>query len=555
MRLVQTFRQIERYQQIVTILLKNGFEDLVTALGIERYMRIPFVKPSAEIEKMTRSQRIRKTVEALGPTFIKFAQILSTRPDLIPLELANEFAKLQDEVAPVPFETMREVIIEELGEEPEALFAGEMELLASASLGQVYKAKLKEGDTVAIKIQKPAIREKIYADIKIMRQIVSLLRERLQEYGIDDGRKIIDEFEKTIKKELDFTIEALNLKRFAKNFEGNPHIKVPAYYERYSSGRILTMEYVEGIKVADLKRLEAEGIDPVRIAKAGFDLLCEQIFVHRYFHADPHPGNIFALADGRVCFLDFGMMGRIGERDRRAFVDMIYYIVKNEEEKAAYSLLKLAKVKEEEGLDTDAFCKDMGDIISTYFYGSLKEISIHHLLNDIILLMNRYKVYFREDNYLLTKALITIEGVGKKLDPEFNASEEIRPFVIDFYREQRSFSALVGKAQELPKEVSDFVAQFPDDMKFLMEKLKRGTFKIEFEHIGLEPMEHTIETSFNRLSVAIIVAATLIGSALLIYSKTPPTVLGIPLLGIAGFTLSVVMGVWLILSIYRRGKL
>ena len=217
-------------------------------------------------------------------------------------------------------------------------------------------------------------------------------------------------------------------------------------------------------------------------------------------------------------------------------------------------MLKLAKIKDEQ-LNTDAFCKDMGDIISTYFYGSLKEISIQHLLSDIIVLMNRYKVYFREDNYLLTKALITIEGVGKRLDPDFNAAEEIRPFVLDFYRSQRSLFALLGKASELPKELSDFAMQFPDDLKFLVEKMKQGTFKIEFEHVGLEPMEHTIETSFNRLSIAIIIAATLIGSSLLIFTRTPPMLFGIPLFGLGGFLLSLVMGVWLILSIYRRGKL
>ncbi len=554
MRLLRTFRQIERYQQIVSILLKNGFEDLVTALGIERYIRVPLVASHPGIEKLPRSQRIRRTVEALGPTFIKFAQILSTRPDLIPLELAEEFSRLQDEVAPEPFEKMCEVFVSELGIAPETLFEGEVTLLASASLGQVYRGRLKSGEEVALKIQKPNITRTIYADIAIMRQIASLLREKLQEYGIDDGKLIVEEFEKTIKKELDFTIEALNLKRFAKNFADNPAIKVPRLFERYSTKRILMMEYVEGVKVSQTEALVEAGIDPHVVARRGFDLICEQIFVHRYFHADPHPGNIFALRDGRIAFIDFGMMGRIGEKDRRAFVDMIYYIVKNEEERAAYSLLKLAKIKDEQ-LNTDAFCKDMGDIISTYFYGSLKEISIQHLLSDIIVLMNRYKVYFREDNYLLTKALITIEGVGKRLDPDFNAAEEIRPFVLDFYRSQRSLFALLGKASELPKELSDFAMQFPDDLKFLVEKMKQGTFKIEFEHVGLEPMEHTIETSFNRLSIAIIIAATLIGSSLLIFTRTPPMLFGIPLFGLGGFLLSLVMGVWLILSIYRRGKL
>ena len=387
-----------------------------------------------------------------------------------------------------------------------------------------------------------------------MRQIASFLKERLKEYGIDEPDLIIDEFEKTIRKELDFKIEALNLKRFAKNFEHDEKIKVPKLYESLTTSRILTMEYIEGVKVSNHHKLKAAGIDAKDVAKKGFDLLCEQIFVHRFFHADPHPGNIFALDDGRLAFIDFGMMGRISEKDQRYFVDMIYYVVKNEEEKAAYNLLKLAKVKDE-NINIDAFCKDMGDIISTYFYGSLKDISIQNLLNDMVALMSRYRVYFREDNYLLTKALITIEGVGKQLDPEFNAAEEIRPFVLSFFKESRSIGAFLNRAGELPKDLSDFVTDFPDDMKQLVEKLKSGNFKMEFEHVGLEALEHSIEKSFNRLSIAIIIAAILIGSSLLSFAKMPPLFFGIPVFGLIGFMVALLMGVVLIASIYRRGKL
>ena len=554
MKVWQTFKQLERYQQIASVLLRNGFDNLVVALEVEKHIHIPFTSVNEEILHLSRSERIKKTVEELGPTFIKFAQILSTRPDLIPLELANAFSKLQDEVSPIPFSEIEQVFLEEFGKPVSELFDGELELVASASLGQVYKGVLPDGDIVAVKVQKPNITQTIASDIAIMRQIASFLKDRLKEYGIDDANMIIDEFEKTIRKELDFNIEALNLKRFAKNFEENPKIKVPRLYESLTTMRILTMEYIDGVKVSDLQKLQERGIDAKLAAKNGFDLLCEQIFLFRYFHADPHPGNIFALEDGRLAFIDFGMMGRIGERDRRYFVDMIYYIVKNEEEKAAYNLLKLAKIKDE-NMNVDAFCKDMGDIISTYFYGSLKDISIQNLLNDMIALMSRYRVYFREDNYLLTKALITIEGVGKQLDPDFNAAEEIRPFVLRFYKNSRSFGALLGKVGEIPKDVSDFVTEFPDDIKFLIEKLKNGNFKMEFEHVGLEALEQSIEKSFNRLSVAIIISAVLIGSSLLSFAKMPPLVLGIPVFGLIGFTIALLMGIVLIISIYRRGKL
>jgi len=387
-----------------------------------------------------------------------------------------------------------------------------------------------------------------------MYHIASLLEEKLHGYGIDSPTEIVQEFEKTIKKELDYNTEALSLKRFAKNFEGNEHILVPKLYEEFSCSTVLTMELVEGIKVTDTDSLEGIGIDPKWVAKSGFDLLCEQIFEHRFFHADPHPGNIFALPDGRISFVDLGMMGSIAERDRKDFVDMIYYIVKEEEEKAALCILKLAKV-ENDNLDTDAFAKDMGDVIRTYFYGSLKDIKIKNLLNDIVALMSRHKVYFRENNYLLTKALITIEGVGKILDPDFNVAEEIKPFIMRFYKENFSLSAFLSSASELPKEVGDFLMQFPQDMKTIVEKMKSGKFKIEFRHMGLEEMEESIEKSANRLSISIIIASILIGSALLLLAKTPPMFFGIPILGLAGFVTAVGMGIVLIRSIYKKGRL
>jgi len=549
-----TLRQVERTKAIITILVKNGFDDIVSAMGIEKYIKFSVPRKSQETVKLSRYERIRKSIEELGPTFIKMAQILSTRPDLIPLDLADEFSKLQDSVEPMPFEQIRPRFMDEFGKDIDEIFDGELTLIASASLGQVYKGRLKSGEEVAVKVLKPGVEEMIRSDLQIMYRIASILEEKLYSYGIDSPKKILQEFEKTIKKELDYNTEALSLKRFAKNFEDDERIVVPELYEAFSGTTVLTMEFIDGIKVSRIDLLEEAGIDPKEVAKTGFDLISEQIFEYRFFHADPHPGNIFALPDGRISFVDFGMMGSIAERDRRDFVDMIYYIVKEDEEKAALCILKLAKV-ENDDLDRDAFAKDMGDVIRTYFYGSLKDIKIKNLLNDIVALMSRHKVYFRESNYLLTKALVTIEGVGKALDPDFNAAEEIKPFVIRFYKENFSLSAFFSKASEMPKEVSDFLMQFPEDIKTIVEKMKSGKLKIEFQHMGLEEMEETIEKSANRLSISVITSAILIGSALLLLAKTPPLFFGIPILGLVGFVTAVGMGIVLIRSIYRKGRL
>ncbi|MGE4295715.1 MAG: ABC1 kinase family protein [Campylobacterales bacterium] len=508
----------------------------------------------SDSQKPGRNVRIRKTIEELGGTFIKMAQILSTRPDLIPIDLANEFSKLQDNVEPLPFGQIRPRFTEEFGKEVEEIFDGDLELIASASLGQVYRGTLKNGEKVAVKVLKPEAKEIIRLDLKILRRFAAIVENRLYAYGISSPLKIINEFEKALNRELDYTVEALNIKRFGRNFQDNTQLKIPRLYEEFSGNTVLTMELIEGVKVTHIAALKAAGIDPKAVAQNGFELFCEQIFVHRFFHADPHPGNIFAINDTQIALVDFGMTGSISERDRKDFVDMIYYVVKKEEEKAALAILKLAKI-EDDGLDREGFAKEMGDVIRTYFYGSLHDISIKNLMNEIIALMGSYRVYFRENNYLLAKTLMTIEGIGKALDPEFNAADAIRPFIMRFYQESMSLSAFSSKVSELPKEIRDFLLEFPEDVKTIVKKMKQGSFKIEFEHVGLEAMESSIEKSANRLSIAIIIASILVGSALLLLAKIPPFVFGIPLLGLVGFFVALIMSFALILSIYRRGRL
>ncbi|WP_457561175.1 ABC1 kinase family protein [Caminibacter sp.] len=534
-----SFYELKRTKEIIFILAKYGFGDIVESLGIP----VPFKRKV----NLSRSERIRLAIEELGPTFIKLAQILSLRPDLIPLELAREFEKLQDSVTPLPFSEMEKVLKEEF-ENYREIFTGEFELLASASIGQVYKTKLKNGEEVAVKILKPDIEEKIFADIAILQRFAKLLRERFLIYGIDLV-KIVDEFAKSIKKELDYNIEALNLKRFYANFKNNPNIKVPKLYQKYSTKRVLTMEFVRGIKISEIEKLKEAGYDLKDITKKGFDLICEQIFIHRFFHADPHPGNLM-VSDGKIVFLDFGIMGRLSEEDRKYFVEMIYYVIKNEEEKAALLVLKLSKVEGE--LDISSFQKEMADIISTYFYSSLKQVELRSLIDDMLKVMSRYRIYFKEDNYLLAKALVTMEGIGKKLYPDFHAAEEIKPFILKIYKKEFSPFSILKKSHELNKAIIEFLSNAPSDINEIIHKIKQGNLKIEFEHVGLEEFEETVEKSFNRLSTSIVIASILIGSSMLLSAKIPPTINDISLLGIAGYIFAFILGVVLLFTILRK---
>ncbi|MEO1958473.1 MAG: AarF/ABC1/UbiB kinase family protein [Nautiliaceae bacterium] len=531
--------ELKRTKEIIFVLAKYGFGDLIESVGIP-------VGTKREV-RLKRSERIRKAVEELGPTFIKLAQLLSLRPDLIPLELAKEFEKLQDSVTPLPFDVMREVLEEELGCRYTDIFEEEFILLASASIGQVYKARLKSGEVVAVKILKPEIEEKIYADIALLLRLSKLLREKFLVYGVDLV-KIIEEFAKAIKKELNFKIEALNLKRFAANFKNNPNIKVPKLYKKYSTKRVLTMEFVDGIKISEVERLKKEGYDLKEITKKGFDLICEQIFIHRFFHADPHPGNLM-VSDGKIVFLDFGIMGRLSENDRRYFVEMIYYVIRNNEEKAASYLLKLSKIQGE--VDISSFKKEMADIISTYFYSSLKDVELRSLIDDMLRVMSEYKIFFKEDNYLLAKALVTMEGIGKMLYPEFRAAEEIKPFIVKLYKRDFSPFSIIKHSHEINKSLLDFIISAPESFNEIISKIRDGSLKIEFEHIGLENFEEAVKKSFNRLSISIIIASILIGSSMLLSAKIPPTISGLSILGVGGFLFAFVLGVFWIFSILK----
>lgn len=529
--------ELKRTKEIILVLAKYGFGEFLEAIGF----KVPYKKRV----NLSKHERIIKAIEELGPTFIKMAQILSLRIDLIPLELAKEFEKLQDNVTPLPFEEIEIVLKEDL---KNYSHFSDFELIASASIGQVYKAKLFDKE-VAIKVLKPNIEEKIYADIAILMRLAKLLRERFLIYGVDLV-EIVEEFANTIKKELDFNLEILNIKRFSVNFQNNPNIKVPKVYDEYSTKRVLVMEYIKGTKISDIKSLKEKNLDLKLITKKGFDLICEQIFIHRFFHADPHPGNLMVTDDGKIVFLDFGIMGRISEEDRRYFVDMIYYVVSNQEEKAALYILKLSKIKE--NIDISSFQKEMADIISTYFYASLKQVELKKLVDDMIKVMSKYKIYFKENNYLLLKSLVTIEGIGKKLYPQFNASKEIAPFIVKLYKEINSPLTIFKSYFEFNKGITNLLTNAPNDIYEILSKIKSGNLKIEFEHIGLDRLEKSIKSSFNKLSISILVASILIGSSMLLSDQIPPTIKGISIFGIVGYIFATIIGVALIISILRR---
>ena len=554
----RTYRHLNRYRQILAIFFKYGFGDLIELLKIDQYIEVGLQliskKRRERIERYSRAQRVRMALEELGPTYIKFGQVLSTRPDLIPIDFINELAKLQDEVTPCSFDEVDKVIISEFGRQRNELFNRFDETpLASASIGQVYRARLLDGEEVAVKVQRPGIRKIIEVDLEIMLHLATLMERHLEEIALHRPVKIVEEFAKSLEREIDYTIEAANMERVAQQFLNDPTIYIPKVFRETTSSRVLTMEFVEGIKVSDIDRIDTMGLNRKKITTRGANFYLKQIFSHGFFHADPHPGNIFILPGNVICLLDFGMVGTVDRQTREEFVDLVDSVVHEDEGRTCQILLKLANWDERP--DIRSLQKDVANFIGQHLYKPLKDIQIGKLLQDLLDIASRYQLGIPPDIFLMMKALGTIEGVALSLDPDFNMITQAAPFIKEIklsrFHPDRITSDIYGIASDLLV----FTKQFPKDVLEIARLLLQRKLSFTVEHQGLEEMLATHDQISNRLSFSIIIAALIIGSALIVISGTPPFFYGISLIGIIGFLAAALMGVWLLVAILRKGRL
>jgi len=431
----RTHRYVNRYQEILSVLIKYGFGDLVDALNLRQYFEIGWQKisgkQSAQMEKLTRPERVRMTLEDLGPTFVKLGQLLSTRPDLVPLKYAQELSKLQDKVPPFPYEDVSAMIKSETRRVPEEIFSSfEKTPIAAASLGQVHKAKLKgKEEDVAIKVQRPGIQKTVEVDLEIMRHLASLMERNLEEAEILHPTKIVDEFARSMEEETDYTIEASHIEHFARQFLEDQTIYVPKVFRELTTKRILTMEYINGIKASALDQLDQQGYDFKEIANRGANLIMKQIFVHGFYHADPHPGNILILRDAIICFLDFGLMGRISKQEREDFTDLVGVIVKKDEKKSVDALLKLCNFTVDP--DKGELERDMAEFFDQFLYLPLKELEIGKMLQRVLEILTKNRISLKPNLFLMIKAPSTVESLGRSLDPDFQIVKHAEPFIRD----------------------------------------------------------------------------------------------------------------------------
>lgn len=554
----RTYRHLNRYQRILRVLFSYGFSDLIDRLHIEQYLepglRMISRTPREQIARLSRPERLRLVFEELGPTFIKLGQLLSTRPDLIPAPYLEELAKLQDNIPPFSIEEVRAIFAEELGKPPEVLFAEfDTVPLAAASIGQVHRARLDTGAEVVVKVQRPGIENLIAVDLEILAHIAGLMEQYLEEVRGHQPLAVVHEFARSLSREIDFTIELGNIQRFSRQFQGNPTIHVPAVYPGLSTTRLLVMEYVRGIKSSKVEDLREQGYDLPLIAERGANLVMEQIFEHGFFHADPHPGNVFILPDNVVCFIDFGQMGRLSRKDREHFTDLVLDLVAGNEQQVVNGVLKVTVQLGE--VDRDALGNDLADLMDMYLYKPLSELKAGKILQELLDLVSRHKLSFKPSLYLMMKALSTVEGLGLMLDPNLELITLARPFM----RKVRLARMQPGRIwEEMGLTSSSYLRLFrnlPGEVQTILQQLRGGRMRIVFEHRGLETLGAALDRVSNRIAFAIVLAALIVGSSLIILSGIPPLWHQIPVIGLVGFLVAGIMGFWLLVSILRHGRL
>jgi ubiquinone biosynthesis protein len=539
--------------------MKYGFGDVFSRIRgeriIENLLRAASRKPEREkITKLSRETRLRKVLEELGPTFVKAGQILSTRPDLIGPELIREFEKLQDDVPPVSFDHIRETIETELGSPIDQIFKYfDKNPLAAASIGQVHRAQLPDERNVVVKVQRYGISKTIQVDLKIIRHIAKLAEKHMEEWEIQQPTRIVDEFARMIEKEMDYTLEATHMERFASQFADEETIYVPEVFYKLSSQRVLTMEYVEGIKASEISLLEQSGLDPALLAVHGANLMMKQIFVHGFIHADPHPGNVLFLENNVICYLDFGMMSRVSRKQMEFLVDAATYAVKNDEIRLTDTLLRIVDFDREP--DRKDLENSMSELLDRYLFRELDDLDLSLILTNVMKVITRHRLRIPPDFYIMMKAIAASQALGRKLDPGFKYAEAMTPFLTRIKLEKLLPHRIIKDLCELMRESAELLKEIPQETSTILKQIARGKAKVQLEHRGFKTMLSTFDKISNRLSFAILVASLVIGSSVIVLSGVPPKWNDIPIIGLAGFIVAAIMALFLIITILRHGKM
>jgi len=548
-------RTLGRLSEIAQVMVRHGFGYFFEA------HRLADLVPGRklEIEAMSasaRGQHLREVLEELGPTFVKFGQLLSTRPDIVPPDIITELRGLQDDVRPFPFEQAERVIEEELGNSIERLFVEFDPIpVAAASIGQVHRATLPNGHQVAVKVQRPDATRHIEADLVLLYQAAKLVKERVRALDFVDARALVDEFARQIRQELDYRLEGRNAQTFHRNFAGSPHVHVPKVYWTYTRARVLTLEWLAGTQLADVDTLGLSLEERRDVAYLVTETWMTMIFRHGFFHADPHPANIFVMEEaGTIGLVDFGSAGTLSDDDMtkltRLFIDAANENVDILPRRLGDLGVRYPREREEE------FLAELREVYYRYYGASLAEIDPIQVIREAFQLIYTMNLRLPTRYLLLDRAIATLGSVGVELYPDFNVFEVARPYARSLMLERFTPERIARRARRDAFQYAHILREAPQQIHEILEELRDGQIEVGFVHKGLDEFLSDLQKVFNRLVIALVVTGGLIGSSLIgIFAKAGPHLLGVNVISIIGFALSAVLGIWLLWGVVRSGRL
>ena len=550
-----TIRNIKRYREIAAVLIKYGFGEVVGRLNLHSAFKLgrKLFRRAAPPER-SYAVRIRMALEELGPTFIKLGQVLSMRPFLIPRELVTELSKLQDRVEPMKTDDAIAVMEENLGRKIAEVFSFfDSVPVASASLSQVHNAVLQDGTRVVVKVQRPNIRKIIDSDMVILRDIAGLLEKHVPESRQYDPVGLVNELAKTMRKEINFLFEGRNIETFARNFKGDARIYFPRVFWKFTTKQLLVMDRVEGIKINDIGELKNAGIDLTAVCKSGGDMVFKMVFDDGFFHADPHPGNLFVTRDGLIAPVDFGMVGVLSSTQLNQLANILTAVVSNDPALVVYSFMKAQVLPDDANFG--GIEADINELITRYHKIPLARIDMASISDEFFDIVHRHKIGIQSEFMTFGKALVTYEEVARQLDPDYDFIKAAEPYVrklaVMRYRPgriKRDFQIAMG-------EIHDLLVRFPLELREFTGKLNKGKIKVGLEVHGLEKLILELDKSSNRLSFALIIAAIIVGSSLIMTLDVGIKIYGLPAVGLFGYLFAGILGAGLAISILRSGKL
>jgi len=552
-------RELPRLHEIASVFIRHGLGDFVQRVGVagmlERTGQILHWGEAAESVKLEPAQRMRMALEELGPTFVKLGQVLATRVDLFPPRWIAEFEKLQAEVPAVPFAQLQPELERALGRSPFDVFRDiDTRPYAAASIAQVHRATLHDGASVVLKVRRPGIRQKIDADLRLLRRIADLVDAEMPEARRYRPPEIAAQFARSLERELDFATEARNIERFRLNFKDHPHIVIPRTFPEWTSETLLVQEHVEGIPANDLPAVEAAGLDKKRLAALGVDCFLRMILIDGFFHADPHPGNVFYLRDHRIVVIDYGMVGRLSPQRRNQVIDLLAGIARMAEEPMLDVLLDWAA---DAHVDEAKLAADVNELVFDYEGVPLKNIRIGAVIRQFAGILREHSIVLPSDLSLMFKALITMEGLGRQYDPDFHIISHLTPLVRSALAERYQPAELLRRGRGAVAEFLNVVGSVPRDLARLLREARRGKARVDLDLKRLDSFGRQLDRTLDRVTMGIMTASLVIGSAIVLTVQEGPSFLGIPVLpaiGLLGYVLAFLNSLWILYGIWRSGK-